>query len=435
MYNDEEKKTDYENITNRESRFEYSYSGGSEGQYPGSNPRGNNSGGFFRVFLTVALCVVLCFGSGTAGVMYGMKMAEQTAGTSVNPAPSGDSLHNSNPEELLGREEIPYSPYGSAGEDAYAISEVVRMVSDSVVVINATVMVTNGWGGATESSSAGSGVIIHEDGYILTCNHVVEGAKSVTVLLNDGVSQYAAALVGRDEASDLAALKIQPKEEQPLTAAKHGKSGYLVVGEHVVAIGNPLGTLGGTVTDGIISATERVVSTENGKMTLLQTNAAINSGNSGGGLFNLKGELIGIVNAKYAASGVEGLAFAIPIDSAYEVECDLIQYGYVRGIVDHGLVMVEVNASNLQSYRWQYGITEKGLYLVSSKYNSDLKNKDCILSINGISVLTLEDFDRAVESCKVGDVLTVEYKRDGKTYQTTITVQEYVPDQSLVDFS
>ncbi len=416
-------------------QYQYAFRGGYTSYEPPTPP--SNGGRFFKSFLLVLLGITLSFASGIGGVIYGVKYAKESmgAGETINEAPSKDSLHNDDPEGLIDREDITYSPYGSAGEDAYAISEVVRMVADSVVVIEASVVVSDGWGGASESTSAGSGVIIHEDGYILTCNHVVEDAKSVTVKLSDGVSKYAAALVGRDEASDLAVLKIQPIESQPLTAAKHGKSGYLAVGERVVAIGNPLGTLGGTVTDGIISATERVIATETGKMSLLQTNAAINSGNSGGGLFNLKGELIGIVNAKYAASGVEGLAFAIPIDSAYEVECDLIEFGYVRGIVDHGLTTIEINSENLKYYWYQYGIKEAGLYVVSSKYNAELKNRDRILSVNGKEVNTQAQLDNVLEGCAVGDQLTVEYSRDGETSTVTLVLQEYVPDRTLIDFS
>ena len=410
---------------NYDFRYDYTSSG--------QKPKKNGGGEFFKTFLTVLLCVSLSFCTGVGGVIFAKRnLVDNDGGSSgVNPAPSKSSLHNSNPEEMLDRSDIEYSPYGSAGEDAFAISEVVRIVEHSVVVINAMIPSYNIWGGMTESASAGSGVIIHTDGYILTCNHVVEGANEITVTLSDGTSKYAAELVGRDASSDLAVLKIEPKADQPLTAAKHGKSGYLVVGEHVVAIGNPLGTLGGTVTDGIISATERKIKTDDGnEMTLLQTNAAINSGNSGGGLFNLKGELIGIVNAKYAASGVEGLAFAIPIDSAYKVECDLIEFGYVRGIVDHGLNLVEVNSNNIYSYQ-RYGIQTLGIYVVSSNINEELKNKDRIVSVNGIAVTTMAEFDALIETYKVGDQIKIVYERSSQTYETTITLEEYIPDSSI----
>ncbi len=391
-----------------------------------------SSGNFTRTFLTVLLCVSLSFCAGVGGVIFAKRElnSNQSDSNGVNPAPSKDSLYNNDPQNMLDRSDVVYSPYGSAGEDAYAISEVVQMVKDSVVVIEAKIIGYDSFGRLKETTGAGSGVIIDENGYILTCHHVIENASEIHVTLSDGVSVYEASAVGSDEASDLAVLKIQPIEGQPLTAAKHGKSGYLVVGERVVAIGNPLGTLGGTVTDGIISATERRISTENGTMTLLQTNAAINSGNSGGGLFNLKGELIGIVNAKYAASGVEGLAFAIPIDSAYEVECDLIEHGYVRGVVDHGLTLVEINSGNLSLYR-KYGVQKTGLYVISSSINGELKNKDRLISIDGVEIQTSAQFDDVIDQRKVGDTLRIVYERDSATYETQLTLGEYKPDESI----
>ncbi len=402
---------------------------GNYGKYSSSS-FGN---GFARTFLTVLLCVTLSFCAGVGGVVFAKRQLGLSGEASgeINKAPAEGSLHNSDPENLLDRSNVEYSPYGSAGENAYAISEVVQMVRDSVVVINAKILSYDMFGRPTESTGAGSGVIIHEDGYILTCYHVIENASEVYVTLSDGVSVYEASAVGSDEASDLAVLKIQPKAEQPLTAAKHGKSGYLVVGERVVAIGNPLGTLGGTVTDGIISATERTITTENGTMTLLQTNAAINSGNSGGGLFNLKGELIGIVNAKYAASGVEGLAFAIPIDSAYEVECDLIEFGYVRGVVDHGLTLLEINSENLSAYNRKYGIKNTGVYVISSAINNDLKNRDRLISVDGVTVETIEQFDAIIDQRKIGDTLTIVYERDSENSETQLTLGEYKPDASI----
>ena len=238
------------------------------GDYNDYNNSHGGESGFVKTFLTVLLCVSLSFCAGVGGVVFANRHLglNQNQIGSINPGPSSGSLHNSDPEGLLDRSDVEYSPYGSAGEDAYAISEVVQMVRDSVVVIQVKVVGYDAFGRLTESTGAGSGVIIHEEGYILTCHHVIDDATEIYVTLSDGVSVYEAAAVGSDEASDLAVLKIQPKDDQPLTAAKHGKSGYLVVGERVVAIGNPLGTLGGTVTDGIISATERTITTENGAM-------------------------------------------------------------------------------------------------------------------------------------------------------------------------
>lgn len=416
-------------------QYEYRFQSdsGMSGGPDRQQPPHKSGGSFAKTFLTVVLALALALGAGAGGGYLTFRYLSDRASGGVNPAPGNNSIYNSDPEGLLNRSEAEYTPYGSAGENPFAISDVVRMVEDSVVVIRATVVTAGGlWGQTTEGISSGSGVIIAEEGYILTCNHVVEDARAVEVQLNSG-SRYEATLVGSDAASDLAVIKIEPNAEEPLTAAKHGKSGNLVVGEHVVAIGNPLGTLGGTVTDGIISATERQVQTEDGTvMTLIQTNAAINSGNSGGGLFNLKGELIGVVNAKYADAGVEGLAFAIPIDSAYEVECDLIEFGYVRGVIDHGLTLLEINESNFQYYHYRYQLQEIGLYVVSSEFNSDLQNKDRIVSVNGQAVTTEADFEAAIADCEVGDELTIEYVRysgsASQTDTTTITIQEYVPD-------
>ena len=202
------------------------------------------------------------------------------------------------------------SKFGSAGDTPLSAIEVVSAVADSVVEITATVISA---GQAAEM--AGSGVIIHEDGLVITNNHVVEGASFVHVYTTNG-DTYEASVRGRDPYNDIAILKITPPSYKKLTVAKLGCSAALAVGEQVLAIGNPLGQLGGTVTEGIISALERPVTVEGVSMKLLQTSAAINSGNSGGGLFNMAGELIGVVNAKYKASGVEGLGFAIPVDTA-----------------------------------------------------------------------------------------------------------------------
>lgn len=404
---------------------------------PHKQPKEPKRGGVSAkvLVLTVVTCVIFSLFAGIGGAWYMENhrtvddpevpgsTARQTEDTT-----SPSHLFSANPEQLLDKSESQSSVYGSAGVDVFAVSTVVRKVQDAVVVIDATVMTTSMFGQSSTSVSSGSGVVISENGYILTCHHVVDGAKSVKVTLNDGTA-YDATLVGSDSASDLAVLKIDPKD-QKLVYAEQGCSGDLVVGESVVAIGNPLGTLGGTVTTGIISATERNIQMSDGStMTLIQTDAAINSGNSGGGLFNLNGQLIGIVNAKYSASGVEGLAFAIPIDSAYEVQLQLIQYGYVRGVIDHGLTVLEVTDNELSYYHYYFGLTQTGVYIVDSEYTDELKNKDLILSIGGKTVATEDDFDKILEEYVVGDTVTFEISRDGKTMEVSLELREYVPDR------
>lgn len=376
-------------------------------------------------FLSIFLCIVLSLAAGFFGSMGALvianfqkdKEAEQTT----------EDVLCKDPQNEISRPDPDPSIYGSAGEDAFAVSGVVHKVQDAVVIIDVIISGTSPIGQPITSTSVGSGVIISSEGYILTCHHVVDGASAVNVTLRNNKT-YSATLVGSDEISDLAVLKISAGE--PLTYVVQGHSADLVAGEQVVAIGNPLGMLGGTVTVGYISATEREIEMSDGsKMTLIQTDTAINSGNSGGGLFNLAGELIGVVNAKYSASGVEGLAFAIPIDSAYPVQLDLMQYGYVRGVIDHGLTFLDITEENLSQYHYFYGIEEIGVYVVESKYATELKNSDRIVSVNGTEVKTTADVKRLLADSNVGDTITIVANRKGETVMCDLVLQEYVPDR------
>ena len=184
-----------------------------------------------------------------------------------------------------------------------------------------------------------------------------------------------------------------------------------------------------SMTNALLGQERNIVTNDGTEMTLIQTDAAINSGNSGGGLFNLAGELVGIVNAKYSASGVEGLAFAIPIDSAYPIQLDLMKYGYVRGVIDHGLTLLDVTQENLAQYHYWYGIDKIGVYVVESKYAEELMNSDRILSINDIEVETVADVKKVLSTCQVGDILTIVADRKGETVECVLTLQEYVPDR------
>ncbi len=400
--------------------YEYVFSQGGGHQKP---PQQSKGGRAVLIAIGILLTVSLCFAAGFGGAYYAQRLVGgSSSDTLINSAPSQSDLHNDNPEELLEKSESQPSLYGSAGDEVFSVLQVVQKVQDSVVVIQA------------DNAGSGSGVIISADGYILTCHHVIENASDITVTLNSG-TKYVAKIVGSDSNSDLAVIRIQPNENEPLTYAEQGCSADLLVGEVVVAIGNPLGTLDGTVTSGIISAKERNVQTSDGTvMTLLQTDAAINSGNSGGGLFNLDGQLIGIVNAKYASAGVEGLAFAIPIDSAYTVQLDLIQYGYVRGITDHGLEMVDVTNANWYNayvYFLRYyniKIQTLGVYAISSEYTDQIQPADQIISVNGNKIQTASDIEAVIRNCKVGETVTFVISRNGIQHTVDITLREYVPD-------
>ena len=412
-------------ITEESARFEYIYSFESTDSEPTPTPkRPKKSPKGLKTVLAALLCATLSFGAAFAGA----KLANVQLGTSSATTGKGASVLHKDPEEILEKSESEYSVYGSAGENVLTVSQVVNKVEDSIVVINSTIY-TQSYFGTQQSTSAGSGVIIDESGYLLTCYHVVEGASKIVVTLTSG-EKYEASLVGGDSATDIAVLKITPDESLP--AVKQGCSADLVVGEYVIAIGNPLGTLSGTVTSGIISATERkiTVSEDGTVMTLLQTDTAINSGNSGGGLFNLQGKLIGIVNAKYASSGVEGLAFAIPIDSAYEVQKDLIEYGYVRGVIDTGLETIDITEENLRQnslYYSKFGVYAAGVYVTESKYYDELKNADRIIAINDVEVNTTAELNAAIKQYRVGDTLTVRASRAEEEFTMKITLREYVP--------
>ena len=418
--------------------YEYVFSTGATSPSPRKPKpkRGKQGGGrVWVLLLTVAVCISCSFAAGFGGAFFANQLlkdeSQESEQGSINDPPVENDLHNENPEGLLDKNESNASPYGSAGEDVFSFSQAAKIVADSVVVIDVTVETGNSFFGRQTTSGSGSGVIISEDGYILTCHHVVEGANSIRVTLYSG-DRYEARLVGSDAESDLAVIKIHPEED--LAYAEQGCSADLIVGEQVIAVGNPLGTLGGTVTNGIISATERTIRMSDGTlMTLLQTNAAINSGNSGGGLFNLDGKLIGIVNAKYAAEGVEGLAFAIPIDSSYAVQCDLIQYGYVRGIVDAGLETVDINFENLnwfqqEQYKRNYGIYSSGVYIVSSEICTDLENADRIISVDGVTVNTSSELKSILSKYRVGDTVSIVASRNAQEFTVQLTLKEYVPD-------
>ena len=313
------------------------------------------------------------------------------------------------------------SKNGSAGNDPKTMIEAIAAVKDSVVEIMTTTQSNYG----TISAGAGSGVIIHADGIIVTNNHVIDGATNVYVRLTNG-NTYEASVRGADEDGDIAIIKITPQEA--LTVAKLGYSSALALGEEVIAIGNPLGELGGTVTNGIISALEREIVVDGVTMTLIQTNAAINSGNSGGGLFNLSGELIGIVNAKYSAAGVEGLGFAIPVDSAIVSINHLLKLGYIPDIPALG---VTVQEGNVQISIFQY---QQVLYIYDAGNNTQFEKEDIILSVDGTSVSKLSELKRIIRSHNVGDEVTVIVLRKNTEVTLTVKLVEYIPAGASVDF-
>lgn len=410
--------------------------------------------------LIVALCIALGFGTGLFGSKLVAYLGEQSVvnepaeqeapGTQGGTThfPSTDDLTNPggasgevsgndrNPSPSLDKSDslgsLTYS--GSAGAAAYStMAEAIDKVKDSVVEISTETVVNGGWLGNYVSSGAGSGVIISEDGYIVTNNHVIEDADNINVRLTDG-TEYAAMLIGRDVATDVAVIWVDTQGVS-LPAAKLGCSADLIVGEWVFAIGNPLGSLGGTVTNGIISATARSIVIDGQNMTLLQTNAAVNPGNSGGGLFNMAGQLIGVVNAKYSEDDVEGLGFAIPVDTAYHIIEQLIEYGYVRGMVDSGLTLYDITSANIMT-AWRYfNSSYAGVYILESAHSDQLQYGDLLYAIDGVTVSNSKEVESVLSGYEVGDTVTLTVIRSEKEYQIELTLQEYVPSDLNVQFT
>lgn len=405
-------------------------------QQPPVNPPKKKSGG--KIAAIIAVCVALAVIFSVFSLLFGIIIGRRNASA---PEPADTGRHDAETTEQLAPEDTKKSSSAAADTtpltnpdakintsvsgEPLSMTEAAAKTVDSVVEILTEQTVRGSFMQQYVMRGGGSGIIITEDGYIATNNHVIEDATQIKITLRNGES-YDATLVGTDETADLAVVKIDASGLKPAT---FGDSSKLVVAESVFAIGNPLGELGGTVTQGIISALERTITIDNQEMTLLQMTAAINPGNSGGGLFNLAGECIGIVNAKSSGSGIEGLAFAIPSNTAISVIQDLMQYGYVRGRVMLGINMLEVSD---QYSLYRYNLKEYGVYISKVTEGSDaekagLKVADRLVSIDGKEINSSAAARKQIQSHSVGDVMTVVVSRDGKEMTFTITMTEYIP--------
>ncbi len=371
--------------------------------------------------LTIITCMILSLLCGLGGGWF----AYTHLGNS--------SSNNSNSKINYSSEDSPSSTTTVASNDSgtgLTTSEVAAKASPSVVEIVTEITSTQYgmFGGTYTSQAAGSGVIISSDGYIITNNHVVEDANSITVTTYDN-KEYSATLVGTDEASDIAVIKVDATD---LVAATIGDSSKIEAGDTAVVIGNPLGTLGGTVTDGIISSPSREMVINNQSMELIQTNAEINSGNSGGGMFDGNGNLIGIVNAKDSgttSSGtvIEGIGFAIPINTAMDVANELMKYGEVTDRATLGVYLQEVSSN-------YYGYTA-GLYITgtadgSGAEKAGLKAYDRIVSLDGTEISSQSDLQKELRNKSVGDTVTLTIERNGKEMDVQVTLGSSGTSQS-----
>ena len=373
-----------------------------------------------------AVALVLAAAMGFAGGFVGAKFGGSGKVVIQQVAPSSTADSASGSDSSITAE--------SSSGSSLTTEQVADLVSPSVVVITTEQVVYSQWswyGQNQVESGAGSGVIISSDGYILTCAHVVDGASNITVTIND--KDYTATLVGEDTTSDIAVIKI---DANGLTPATVGDSDSLKVGQNVMAVGNPLGELGGTVTGGMISALNRSVTIQGSSsvntMSLIQMDASVSPGNSGGGLFNMNGELVGIVNAKSSSSDAEGLGFAIPINDAIKVAQELLENGYVTGRPYLGITYLAVTDAQTAS---QLGVNAYGVYVVEvvkggPAEKAGLQAGDRIVSVDGTEIASKDDLGTLMQKHAAGDTLSITIARDGQMQTVNVTLGEKTASNS-----
>ena len=316
---------------------------------------------------------------------------------------------------------------GTGTADGLTVSQVYAQNVNGVVAISNYQVVSDRWGkgGGEQLAGTGSGFIISTDGYVITNYHVVEGANSLRVTTHLG-DEYPATLIGSDEINDVALLKV---EATGLHAVEIGSSSDLLVGDMVIAIGNPLGELTATATVGYISGKDRSVTTEGTMINMLQTDAAINSGNSGGPLFNMKGQVIGITTAKYSGSSssgasIEGIGFAIPIDDVRNMIDDFKNYGYLRNQAYLGVTVMNMDASTAAMYSLPTGSYVQTVVEGGSAHRAGILPQDIIIAVGQYKVDSNTALTSNLRRFSAGDSTTITVFRSGQELVLPITFDE-----------
>ncbi|MDO5547600.1 MAG: trypsin-like peptidase domain-containing protein [Eubacteriales bacterium] len=406
----------------------YSQPGGNPyGQWgpPGGQPKKPKKG---SKGIKIAICgVIIALAAFAGGIVVsgGLPSGPAMSSQDGNVSAAGSGL----PEDST-KVQITNTQTTGEGEDAddgKTSTQIYKEVSPSIVSIIAD-DITLG------EEASGSGVIMSADGYIITNQHVVDGGNKFTVLLSDG-TQYEAELIGEDDKTDLAVLKIDPKED--LTAAEFGESDKLEVGDRCYAIGSPGGVeYQNTFTGGYISAINRDVTINDRVMTLLQTDAAINPGSSGGALINKYGQVIGITSSKLSSSSsseasFEGMGFAIPMSTAEDIVNELIAYGKVTGRPAIGISGYDVDETAAKYYDVPQGVLVSNVDEASDAYAQGVKANDIIIKVNGKEITCMSDINTIKEDFSAGDKMTLTVYRSGKTKDIEITLM----DESDLDSS
>ena len=388
------------------------------------SPKGG-SGGFGRKAVALALAFALL--GGAAGFGGGL-LANSMNREKQNPEKRGEEKQTS-VQVAASRETTGVNVVSVESGKLMSASQVYKNNVNSTVGITTEIQTTNVWGYPVSGAAAGSGFIISGDGYILTNHHVIEKASTITVAMFDGTT-YPATLVGYDASNDIAVLKIDAKDLTPVTL---GDSDSIEVGDEVVAIGNPLGELTFSLTKGNVSALNRPVTLSgNVSMKLIQTDAAINSGNSGGALFNMYGEVVGITNAKFSSNAFSGeasidnIGFAIPINSVQSIVKAIIEKGYItKPYIGVGGKDV---SNELQRYGMPKGAVIANLEEGGPAQQGGLQLDDIVTAINGEAITGFEDLSRKVAAREPGDELKLTVYRKGETLELSIQVGEKTQD-------
>ncbi|MCL2189394.1 MAG: trypsin-like peptidase domain-containing protein [Defluviitaleaceae bacterium] len=343
-----------------------------------------------KTMVTVLCVITLMVGSGYIGAYMTQRNLTAQAEAPIQetaPAFINGSIEAVSLRAIAGRE--------------MSMPDLFDYANPSVVAISTQIMGRNAFGQQVPRPSAGSGFLVSADGYIVTNNHVIESAREITVLMHDG-REFPAEVIGRDPLTDLAVIKI---DVRGFPFLRFGNSDTARVGEQVAAIGNPLGELANSMTVGHLSALNRDVFIDGAYYNKLQTDAAVNRGNSGGPLLNAFGEVIGVVSAKHAGTGIEGLGFAIPATQAQEITAHLIEYGFVRG-----RAMLGVTISANHSQRVQIAVVAPN----SAAAEAGLRVGDILLEINGEPLHAFTDLRRALDNAHPSDTWEILVRRQGQ---------------------
>ncbi|MDR2168303.1 MAG: trypsin-like peptidase domain-containing protein [Clostridiales bacterium] len=353
--------------------------------------------------LGIMLCAMaLIFGSGYTGAMLFHELNSPPVGVVGEVQPPGPAI-------------MPIARDFPSAADKLSLPDLFEGANPAVVAISTEISGRNVFGQTITRPAGGSGFFVSPNGYIVTNSHVIEGANSITVLLHDG-SAHPATVVGHEPASDLAVIKIEGTNWPYLSL---GDSDIMRVGEQVAAIGNPLGQLANSMTIGYISGFNRYITLDNITINMLQTDAAVNRGNSGGPLLNLRGEVIGIVTAKSVGTDVEGLGFAIPSNYAKTIVDQLINYGFVRGRAVLGITVQEIPA----------GVQIVSTAAGSAAQRAGLAIGDILLSANGAQITNFGDLRAILDEAAPGDALELRLRRGQAELTLTAILDEYRPSE------